>query len=319
MDDHSVDTIFVAIPALNERFTQVTIQDAYEKAKYPSKVFFGIFNQKTNESKFEDFSEYPNVRCANVSYEEPLGVGLARLACATLHNDEKYFLQIDAHTIFAKDWDSILVENIKELKKYCDKPLISQSISWHGEEAYFDPEKKYINNFMGEKAYPLSAREDGLSTHVDESREGEEKIFGKYLEHYLCYAGGGLFGDSKFLYEISYDPFILFCPEQELTALRASTRGYRFFSSDKTVISTLGKHPENGFTKEKYPDDRLFTFNGVLEGKKIYGNFGYDYLYGKKFGFWGAENKKKYDEYVRISNNHFEENDKKYQNLKKEN
>ena len=300
MDDHSVDTIFVAIPALNERFTQVTIQDAYEKAKYPSKVFFGIFNQKTNESKFEDFSEYPNVRCANVSYEEPLGVGLARLACATLHNDEKYFLQIDAHTIFAKDWDSILVENIKELKKYCDKPLISQSISWHGEEAYFDPEKKYINNFMGEKAYPLSAREDGLSTHVDESREDEEKIFGKYLEHYLCYAGGGLFGDSKFLYEISYDPFILFCPEQELTALRASTRGYRFFSSDKTVISTLGKHPENGFTKEKYPDDRLFTFNGVLEGKKIYGNFGYDYLYGKKFGFWGAENKEKYDEYVKI-------------------
>ena len=319
MDDHSVDTIFVAIPALNERFTQVTIQDAYEKAKYPSKVFFGIFNQKTNESKFEDFSEYPNVRCANVSYEEPLGVGLARLACATLHNDEKYFLQIDAHTIFAKDWDSILVENIKELKKYCDKPLISQSISWHGEEAYFDPEKKYINNFMGEKAYPLSAREDGLSTHVDKSREDEEKIFGKYLEHYLCYGGGGLFGDSKFLHEISYNPFILFCPEQELTALRASTRGYRFFSSDKTIISTLGKHPENGFTKEKYSDDRLFAFNGVLEAKKIYGNFGYDYLYGKKFGFWGAENKEKYDEYVRISNNHFEENDKKYQNLKKEN
>lgn len=319
MDDHSVDTIFVAIPALNERFTQVTIQDAYEKAKYPSKVFFGIFNQKTNESKFEDFSEYPNVRCANVSYEEPLGVGLARLACATLYNDEEYFLQIDAHTIFAKDWDSILVKDIKELKKYCDKPLISQSVSWHGEEAYSDPDKKYINNFMGEKAYPLSAREDGLSTDTDVTRENEEKIFGKYLEHYLCYAGGGLFGDSKFLYEISYDPFIHFCPEQELTALRASTRGYRFFSSDKTVISTLGKHPENGFTKEKYPDDRLFAFNGVLEGKKKYGNFGYDYLYGKKFGFWGAENKEKYDEYVKMSNNHFEENDKKYQNLKKEN
>ena len=319
MDDNSIDTIFVAIPALNEHFTEITIQDAYEKAKYPSNVFFGIFNQKTNGSKFEDFSKYPNVRCANVSYEEPLGVGFARLACATLHNNEKYFLQIDAHTIFVKDWDSILVKNIKELKKYCEKPLISQSISWHGEEVYFDPEKKYINNFMGEKAYPLSAREDGLSTHTDVTRENEEKIFGKYLEHYLCYAGGGLFGDSKFLYEISYNPFIPFCPEQELTALRASTRGYRFFSSDKTFISTLGKHPENGFTKEKYPDDRLFAFNGVLEGKKIYGNFGYDYLYGKKFGFWGAENKEKYDEYVKISNNHFEENDKKYQNLKKEN
>ena len=319
MDENNIDTIFVAIPALNEYFTDITIQDAYKKAKYPSNIFFGIFNQKTKGYKFEDFSKYPNVRCVNVSYEEPLGLGFARLACSMLHNNEKYFLQIDAHTIFVKDWDSILVESLKELKKYCDKPLISQSISWHGEEAYFDPEKKYINNFMGEKAYPLSAREDGLSTHVDESREDEEKIFGKYLEHYLCYGGGGLFGDSKFLHEISYNPFILFCPEQELTALRASTRGYRFFSSDKTIISTLGKHPENGFTKEKYSDDRLFAFNGVLEAKKIYGNFGYDYLYGKKFGFWGAENKEKYDEYVKISNNYFEENDKKYQNLKKEN
>jgi pectate lyase len=28
---------------------------------------------------------------------------------------------------------------------------------------------------------------------------------------------------------------------------------------------------------------------------------------------------KKYDKYVKISNNYFEENDKKYQNLKKEN
>jgi hypothetical protein len=316
MNDHNTDTIFVAIPALNEYFTMITVQDAYKKAKNPSKVFFGIFNQKTNGYKFENFSEYPNVRCVNVSYEDPLGLGLARLACSTLHNDEEYFLQLDAHTIFCKDWDSILIENFKQLKTYCEKPLISQSISWHGEEVYFDPEKKYINNFIGDKAYPLSAQEDGLSTSPDQTREEEEKILGKFLEHYLCFGGGGLFGESKFLYNISYNPFIPFAPEQELTALRASTRGYRFFSTEKTVISTMGKHEETGFTKQKYPDDRLYTFNGALEGKKVYGNWGYEYLYGKKFGFWGAENQEAYDEYVKKSNNNFEENDKKYHNRK---
>ena len=60
MDENNIDTIFIAIPALNEYFTDITIQDAYKKAKYPSNIFFGIFNQKTKGYKFEDFSKYPN-------------------------------------------------------------------------------------------------------------------------------------------------------------------------------------------------------------------------------------------------------------------
>ena len=78
----------------------------------------------------------------------------------------------------------------------------------------------------------------------------------------------------------------------------------------------MGKHEGTGFTKEKYPDDRLYAFNGALEQKKVYGNWGHDYLYGKKFGFWGAENKEQYDQYLEKSNNNFEENDKKYSNRK---
>ena len=310
------DTIFISVPALNEYFLETTVQDAYDKAKNPSKVYFGIFNQKTKGYKFEDFSSYPNVKSTNISYEEPLGVGLARLGASTLHDRQKYFLQIDAHTIFCKDWDAILVEDFKQLKKYCDKPLISQSVAWHGEEVYCDPKKQYINNFAGEKAYPLSSSVDGLSTSADTSRENEEKIFGKFLEHYLCFGCAGVFGDANFFYDVSYNPFLPFHPEQELMALRASTRGYRFFSSEKTVISTLGKHKDTGFTEEKYSDDRLFSFNGSLETKKIYGNWGVEYLYGKKFGFWGAENKDVYEEYVRKSNHNFEENDKKYNNRK---
>lgn len=316
MNDHNSDTIFIAVPALNEYFLEETVADAYKKAKDPSKIYFGIFNQKTEGDEFENFSDYPNVKSVNISYKEPLGVGLARLGSSTLHDQQEYFLQIDAHTIFCKDWDAILVEDFKQLKKYCDKPLISQSVAWHGEEVYCDPEKQYINNFAGEKAYPLCAKEDGLNTNADTSREDEEKIFGKFLEHYLCFGCAGVFGDAKFLYDVSYNPFVPFNPEQELTALRASTRGYRFFSSEKTVMSTLSKNEELGFTKEKYLDDRVFAFNGYLESRKIYGNWGHDYLYGKKFGFWGAENKEQYDQYLEKSNNNFEENDKKYQNRK---
>ena len=162
---------------------------------------------------------------------------------------------------------------------------------------YFEKDKSYVKNFNGIKAYPLH-KEGEVATHPDHSRESEEKILGKFLEHYLCY-GGFLFGQSKFLYEISYNPFILMSPEQESTALRASTRGYRFFSSDVTPISTLGKGEDGGFTKEKYMNDYKHGFIRYSFDKIMKGWYGKSFYTGQNFGFWGAESKKIYDEYFK--------------------
>jgi hypothetical protein len=283
------DNIFIAIPALNENFTHITVEDAFVKADNPENVYIGIFNQKTNNSQFEDFSKYKNVRCINVRYEKPLGVGLARMSAATLLKNEEYFLQIDAHTIFAKGWDTIYLNNLKILLENYDKPLISQSLAWHREMDYFENDKSYIKNFKGRKAYPLY-REGKVKTHPDYSRESEEKILGIFLEHHLCY-GGGIFGQSKFLYEICYNPFLIGDPEQEYTALIALSRGYRFFSSDITPISTLSKNEDGGFTKEKYIDDiKYFPLTYFEERMSDLG----------KLGFWNViENKKIYDKYYK--------------------
>jgi hypothetical protein len=298
MNDHIFnDHIFIAIPAFNEKFTHITVEDAFAKADNPHNVYIGIFNQKTNNLEFEDFSGYKNVRCVNVTYKNPLGLGLARVAAASLLEDEEYFLQLDAHTIFAKGWDTRLLGDLKELLQYCDKPLISQSLAWHREKDYFDNDQAYIKNFYGTKAYPLY-REGDVKTHPDHSRESEEKILGKFLEHYLCY-GGFLFGESKFLYDISYNPFILMDPEQEITALRASTRGYRFFSSDITPISTLGKGEHGGFTEEKYKDDIKYEFLRYDFDQTRKGWHGKRFYQGLNFGFYGAETKELYDEYFK--------------------
>ena len=39
--------------------------------------------------------------------------------------DEDYFLQIDSHTIFEKNWDDYLLNYIKTIKRIIDKPIIS--------------------------------------------------------------------------------------------------------------------------------------------------------------------------------------------------
>jgi hypothetical protein len=289
--------IFIAVPAFNEYFTHVTVEDAFEKADKPENIYFGIFNQKTNSNNFEDFTSYKNVRCINAIYEKPLGAALSRLIASTLHDNERYFLQIDAHTIFAKGWDSVLINDLNLLLKHVEKPMISQSCAWHQVPIYSDPDKKYIKNFDGVPAYPLFPEKGKPATHQDKTRINEEKFLGKFLEHHLCLAGSGLFSLSDFIYEISYNPFISFSPEQEFTALRSCTRGYRFFSSKRSMISTLGKNETDGFNELDYPGDRRFSFLELDELDKD--KFGMiDHIYGKKFGFYGAPDLESYQDYL---------------------
>jgi hypothetical protein len=203
-------------------------------------------------------------------------------------------MQIDAHTIFARGWDSVLVDDLDLLLNHVEKPAISQSCAWHQVSAYLDPDKEYIKNFNGVEAYPFFPENGQPITHQDMTRTNEEKFLGKFLENHLSLGCSGLFSLSDFIYEISYNPFVKFTPEQEFTALRACTRGYRFFSSAISMVSTLGKNKTDGFNELNYPDDRKFLFS-ELDNDKVRMN---EYIYGKKFGFYGAPDYDSYQDYL---------------------
>ena len=49
----------------------------------------------------------------------------ARANAQTLLQDEEYFLQVDSHTVFEKDWDEYLIQYIQTIKKHANKPVIS--------------------------------------------------------------------------------------------------------------------------------------------------------------------------------------------------
>lgn len=294
------DTILVLIPAYNEKFLEQTIESALGKAKNPESIFFGIFNQKSKKYNFENFDKYKNVKSINIHFDEPLGAGAARLGASYVHDGEEFICQIDAHTFFAPNWDEYYILNYKNLNKYIEKPIISNSIFWHGVEDYLTSE--YENNFIGGKSYPLRLNMHG-DTWEDHSREDEKKFLDKYIEHGLLYAGGGAFSHSDLIYEVSWNPSVMFLPEQELTALRACTRGYRIFSTEQTVLSTLGKSSV-GFDKDVFIDDFKFKFNQEKQSSHFRGDdsIWYSYLLGLKFGWYGAPSQELYDDYVKRTN-----------------
>lgn len=292
------EAIFCAVAAYNESFLSEMIESAYDNSYDPDNLYFGIFNQKNSKQKFEDLSKYKNVRCINAEYEDPLGVGYARLSATMLHQGEKYFSQMDSHLLFTKDWDGILLEDYQLLCSHVSKPILAQNVPVHSADVYESSNK--LSNIPRCKSYPLILNSSGDTTD-DRTRENEERLLGKFLEHHLMFAGAEFFTSSEYIYEVSYDPFVMYLPDQELSALRAGSRGYRFFSNGLSVMSHLGKL--SAFPKERFSNDFFYEFNSNNFKSEEYYRAGYEtYAYaallGDRLGFWGAPDEESYYEYV---------------------
>ena len=308
--------IFVSIAALNEDYLLDTINDALEKAAKPDRISFGIFNQKFPGEPFEDFSQFKNVRVINATYDEPLGVGLARANSLMLHAGEQFFCQIDAHNFFVDSWDKVLIDDYNALHAHFPRVILAQSIVHHNKTAYYSD--RYRRNLKPSPVFPLTiSKEDGTATG-DRSRQDEEKLFGRFLEHYTLCAGAEFFTSAHFIYEVPHDNTVIHAPEQELTALRACTRGYRIFSRGESTMSTLsrlkkihkyvdnaGQEQELELDLEEY--DKCVHVSLLRENSRPgcvtmrRGIDHFSYLCGLNFGHFGAPDKESYDEYIRKS------------------
>lgn len=108
-----------------------------------------------------------------------------------------------------------------------------------------------------------------------------------YREHYLFVAHYA-FSTPKFFQEIYLDPQIIFGGEEPTMAMRASTRGYRFFNISAHILWHFNKH------NIKDPDDRLMDPGDPL----LLSHYHYknrtvlkrvrQILTGEILGYWGA-------------------------------
>jgi len=275
------DTIFIPLNGFDEKELLVTVESAVKNSDNPDRLFFGIYEQRT-DGKFEDFSEFENVKHVKVLTENLLGTGLARLNAYYLNNGERYCLCVDAHTVFNKGWDTYIVEYLKNLKSYADKPIISYRIPdfIRDENNQIVKMKSIIGN-TGQyiQTFGRSTLALELESHISESGVSYSSIVIKdvdyenslvhdnddyinkvhtdidrrvsgVVEHYII-SGNFLFAETSFLSECVWDPEIFFYGEEEAISLRAVSRGYRIFVPDINYFYHKGKDfDENGFNYE---------------------------------------------------------------------
>jgi len=287
-------TIFVFTCGVDENDIHMTVKSAYENARFPSRIYFGIIDQRT-DGKFSNTDSYKNVKKVNIDYKYPLGLGLGRLNALMLHENQNYALQIDAHTIFDKNWDINLLHEISTLSVRYEKSVISNRPKW-----YMKNEMGVIHKYDMPGA-PLSIR------NADKSYEPEiigEIAVEEACEHYLT-SGGFVFAKLELFKEVMPDPRIAFYGEEHVLALRASTRGWKFFAVRDSYLYSFGRSESivdgtNNSWKKIYSEPLTnnkpcVDFDAVINDKS---SIVKQILDGDVISYWGSPTKEAYESYI---------------------
>lgn len=225
--------IFISCAGYRDPLLYNTIVDAYKQAKNKDSLVFGIVDQSFPWEKLDiDILPFKDqIKYFRVDPFYARGVCWARSVAQSLSSDEDYFFQIDSHTMFDADWDSILIDNYNSLAEYHEKPVItSYPHNFQAENNNIFALKKEVYNGL----LTLVADENNSFIHVDAYDnfyvgalpniiQKEEPVHG-----YLASANF-FFSSMKVVQEVPYDPFLFFSGEEHSLALRLYTNGYDIF------------------------------------------------------------------------------------------
>lgn len=231
-NQNNKSTIFISIASYRDKQCISTLKDIFINAKYPHNIYIGICQQNNKNNKNEDCTLISEciqdglciknqIKTINIDYHDAKGPAYARYYCSTLYNNETYYLQIDSHINFIKNWDDILINMHTKLPK---NSIIS--------------------------TYPLDYK-DRNSTGVPYICESLYKTY-KHIPEYQSYiqaktnnprltfiiAAGFLFMPQQAVIDVPFDPYLpyLFMGEETLLAARLWTSGYNIYSPNINIV-----------------------------------------------------------------------------------
>lgn len=227
------NTIFVSVASYRDSECSMTLDTLFNYARYPERIFVGVCEQNKSGMKDElclsnKVMKYrQNIRIKAIDYKEAKGPTYARYYCSELWRGEQYYLQIDSHTTFAKDWDIDLLEMISQIKNdpnESSKPVLS----------VYPPTKEQMNI----KGFPEMDNGRLNSNNIPSFLCGWSEPSEKPKRSNKPWAAAGLmFLESDFLYSVPFDPNLshLFQLEETLFSARLWTNGWDFYTPNKKI------------------------------------------------------------------------------------
>lgn len=173
-----------------------------------------------------------NIEVIRLSYKEARGPTFARFLIQQKYNSEEYYMQIDSHTIFEKDWDSKLIKTLNELQ---ENSCLTQYLP-HYKLDEFETEQKLRLNLLVSRICSL----DGF-TRINSSYANSKNI-NTFNEPFTSNSWSGCFSFSRGNICIDapidcYTPDVFFGEEMDIT-LRLFTHGWNFYSPNYPIAYT---------------------------------------------------------------------------------
>lgn len=231
-------SIFIQIPAYRDFELNKTVQNMVENASGFIKLSFGIHNCVFFPGETHVDKDYPF--WVNIKYQEsvaPRNIGLqkARHIANEFYDGEDYYLQIDSHMRFEKNWDAILIIDLEKIKNLgVHKPLITMYPASY-EYGYSNEEKILRNsNYLTEISFSedVDKFKNTLIPTQTATVAREKCLFTPSV------SGGFIFTSGDFS-KVKPNKKIAFWGEEPLIAARAFTHGFTMVVPSESVASHL--------------------------------------------------------------------------------
>jgi hypothetical protein len=235
------DKIFVSIAALEDPGLIDTIKDCLKKAKKPENIIFGIALTYETEPNLDFIQNQSRIiRTPMPDYNNQIGMGIIEIrnAIKRLHKDETYFLQIDAHANFEKNWDDILIHDINEMD---DKTVISKQIS------ELENKENHITQFRLIPETPVLTGSTVVNLDKIQKKLINENYF---LNHYI--SCNFIFAKAKWLYEVPMVTYHRYPYEEQEHTIISYCYGYNAVSPlRKRQVVFAGTDPKYHFPRSE--------------------------------------------------------------------
>ena len=223
-------SIFISIASYRDPELVRTIKSAIENAADPDSLVFSVVIQDFPVDT-ADLSWVKNLRLKTMHPREARGAGYARAIAMEHYQDEDYYLQIDSHTLFAKNWDKLCIDQHKKAQEISKNNKIILSyfpLPYHVEN---NNKISYVTKDKDKPAYPtkqepsLNRRNEWTAKRLEFSDRQR-----KMPEQSSTVLAGFVFTTGNIVKEVPYDPEISFFGEEICFAMRAWTRGWDIYS-----------------------------------------------------------------------------------------
>jgi len=224
--DNSNQLIFVSIAAYRDPQLVPTVQDCIAKAADPYRLRFGICWQHAADDDPLPYRPDDCFRIVDVDWKQSKGACWARSEVMKQWRGEEWFLQVDSHCRFAKDWDVKLIGGMNLTGSA--KPILS---------TYATPFTPGDHEVLAEGPLQMGFQgftEDGIPYMKPVGIFNWRLLTQPRRARFL--SGGFLFAQGSFVEDIGYDPDLYFVGEETAMTLRAFTSGYDLFHPHQTIV-----------------------------------------------------------------------------------